>query len=111
MPQSSAAPVTHQLVRWDKDQPPTEEEAEAKLHREGYDSFRWHDVPGSTYPRHRHDRDECVWVLSGQITFTVNGEPTNLGPGDRLYLPAGTPHTASVPCSGAVTYLVGQRRA
>lgn len=111
MPQDSAAPVTHQLVRWDKDQPPTEEEAEAKLHREGYDSFRWHDVPGSTYPRHRHDRDECVWVLSGQITFTVNGEPTNLGPGDRLYLPAGTPHTASVPSSGAVTYLVGQRRA
>jgi ribosomal protein L16 Arg81 hydroxylase len=29
--------------------------------------------------------------------------------GDRIYLPARAPHTASVPQKGAVTYVVGQR--
>ncbi len=98
------------LVPWNQDSaPPTEQEAEARLHAEGYESFRWHDVPGSTYPRHRHDCDECIWVLTGEITFSVNGQDYPLKPGDRIYLPSATPHTAKVPRSTAVTYLVGQK--
>jgi quercetin dioxygenase-like cupin family protein len=97
-------------VEWDKDGAPSEQEAEAKLHQEGYDSFRWLDVPGATYPRHRHDYDECLWILKGEITFNVDGTDYLLRPGDRLYLPAKTPHTARVPGTASVTYLVGQKR-
>jgi quercetin dioxygenase-like cupin family protein len=98
------------LVPWDKADPPSEQEAEARLHQEGYDSFKWNDVPGAAYPRHRHEYDECLWILRGEITFTVDGTDYALKAGDRLYLDSGTPHTARVPASRGVTYLVGQKR-
>jgi len=97
-------------LAWTLPEPPTEEEAEARLRQEGYESFRWHDVPGSNYPRHRHDYDECLWILKGEMTFRIEDRDYVLKAGDRLYLPAGTPHTATVPAAGGVTYLVGQRR-
>lgn len=97
------------LVKWDKPQPPTEQEAEARLHAEGYEVFRWHDVPGSGYPKHKHEYDECLWILRGSITFNVDGRDYPLNPGDRLYLPHKTPHTAQVPMERAVVYLVGKK--
>lgn len=96
-------------VPWEKSVPPTEEEAEAKLRQEGYEPFRWHDVPGSKYPRHRHGYDECLWVLAGKIVFTIDGKDYELKPGDKLYLPARVAHTAKVPDAEGVTYLVGQK--
>ncbi len=88
----------------------TEEEAEAKLHKEGYvQVFKWHDVPGASYPRHRHECDECLWVLKGELIIATKDEEFHLLPGDRLYLPARKPHTAAVPEAHSVTYLVGQK--
>lgn len=78
----------------------TQDEAEARLHREGFDAFRWYDVPGAHYPPHRHSQDECVWVLKGEIHFEIQGQTFELRAGDRLYLPAGAPHTARVPKIG-----------
>ena len=80
------------------------------LSKEGYHAFRWHDVPGSVYPKHRHDRDECIWVLKGEIIFGVNGKEYALKTGDRMYLPSMKTHTARVPDEQSVTYLVGQKR-
>lgn len=88
---------------------PSESEAEARLHQEGYETFRWYDVPGASYPKHRHDADECIWILKGEITFQVGEQEYPLKPGDRLYLSARTPHTARVPANIGVTYLVGQK--
>jgi quercetin dioxygenase-like cupin family protein len=99
-----------EVVAWGRPGAPTEQEAEARLSQEGYESFVWNDLAGQTYPRHRHDVDECLWVLKGEMTFTVDGKDYVLKAGDRLYLPSGTPHTASVPSSTPVTYIVGQRR-
>ncbi|MBC7693264.1 MAG: cupin domain-containing protein [Methylotenera sp.] len=106
------------FVPWTLPEAPSEQEAEAKLHQEGYESFRWHDVPGVEYPRHRHEYDECLWILKGEITFNIPaaaGVPSvsqtfSLKPGDRLYLPARTAHTAIVPDAAGVTYLVGQKK-
>jgi quercetin dioxygenase-like cupin family protein len=89
----------------------TQDEAEAKLHREGYEAYRWYDVPGATYPSHHHTQDECVWVLKGEIHFEIAGQRFELRAGDRLYLPAGSPHTARVPRIAGVTYLIGRRTA
>lgn len=39
------------------------------------------------------DVDEWVLVLRGSATLIVEGERLELGPGDWVLLPAGTPHT------------------
>jgi quercetin dioxygenase-like cupin family protein len=87
--------------------PATEQEAEARLHQEGYQSFRWYDVPGTSYPRHRHEHDECLWILKGEIVFTINDQEYPLKAGDRLYLSAQVPHLART--EAGVTYLVGRK--
>ncbi len=105
------------VLRAEKNQPLSEVEAEARLHQEGYESFRWHDVPGVVYPRHRHEQDECLWVLEGVLDIALTDAPSQtirLQPGDRIYLPARFPHRASTPADSSpngVTYLVGQKNA
>lgn len=109
MPRQSE-PNQVQVIPWEvTSPPPTQEEAEARLHQEGYESFQWYDVPGSAYPSHRHSRDECLWILKGEISIEIRSRVFTLREGDRIYLPAATPHTAKVPTSKSVTYLVGQR--
>ncbi len=88
---------------------PSQEEVEARLHQEGYESYKWYDVPGANYPTHRHAQDECIWILRGELIINVDGQEYPLQAGDRIYLPARTPHTARVPDKGAVTYVVGQK--
>ena len=91
--------------------PLTQEEAEARLHREGYETFCWYDVPGTNYPKHRHEYDECLWVLRGELRLNVQGVEQVLKTGDRMYLDARTPHLAQVPEGlEGVTYLVGQKK-
>ncbi len=90
---------------------PSEEEVEARLHQEGYESYKWYDVPGAAYPMHRHSQDECLWILKGELILEVDGKEVSLKAGDRIYLPARTPHTAKVPTDGSVTYIVGQKPA
>ena len=34
-----------------------------------------------------------VQVLSGRLSFTVDGEPLDLGPGSWLHIAPGTPHS------------------
>jgi quercetin dioxygenase-like cupin family protein len=89
---------------------PTEQEAEARMRQEGYESFSWYDVPGAQYPTHQHHYDECIWVIRGEIQFEIEGVQYSLKPGDKLYLSKETPHTASVPKNTSVTYLVGQKK-
>ena len=99
------------LIKWDGPAIPSQEEAEAKLHQEGYDSFQWYDVPGACYPKHAHGYDECLWVLKGELVLNIAEEVYTLHPGDRLYLPARVRHTVQVPKERSVTYLVGQKPA
>ena len=99
-----------QVVRWTGAHPPSEQEAEARLHQEGYSVFKWHDVPGAEYPEHHHHCDECLWILAGSITVSFEGQSHTLNPGDRLLLPKDVDHKAIVPADpSGVTYLVGQR--
>ncbi len=101
--------VRFERIPWTKSVPPAESDLRDTLAREGFDAFVWHDAPGARYAAHAHDHDESLWVLDGDITFGAAGRSERLAAGDRLMLPAGTPHTAAVGPSGA-TYLIGQRR-
>lgn len=42
---------------------------------------------------HRHrDWDETVYGLTGTVTFTVDGAPQPVGPGESLFIPRGVVH-------------------
>jgi quercetin dioxygenase-like cupin family protein len=57
------------------------------------------DLPvGSRIPApHSHDGfDETVYGLSGILTFTLDGVPARLGPGEIIFVPRGVVHGFSV---------------
>jgi quercetin dioxygenase-like cupin family protein len=56
--------------------------------------FEFDIPPGATFPvPHRHDGyDETIYGLEGTMTWTVGGATTDVGPGDALFIPRGTPH-------------------
>jgi cupin superfamily acireductone dioxygenase involved in methionine salvage len=56
------------------------------------------------YASHSHTYDKVIYVLSGGITFGLVDSLTELqmGPGDRLDLPAGITHDARVSPHGVV---------
>jgi quercetin dioxygenase-like cupin family protein len=61
---------------------------------------RWGNAPGDRYDRHDHPYHKVLFCLEGSITFHLADRDVELGPGDRLDLPAGTPHAATVGPSG-----------
>ncbi|HEV8266465.1 MAG TPA: cupin domain-containing protein [Gemmatimonadales bacterium] len=77
------------------------------LEQEGMVTAWWSDMPGTRIATHAHDFRETRWVLSGFLRVTVHGETLQLGPGDRLDLPAGMPHAAEVVGLAPVIYVTG----
>lgn len=74
--------------------------AEAAFLGEGMSPHTWSNEPGYVYGEHEHDFHKVLFCVEGSITFhTTNGD-IELGPGDRLDLPPGTPHSATVGGSG-----------
>jgi quercetin dioxygenase-like cupin family protein len=48
---------------------------------------------GSGPPPHLHTREvEAIYVLEGELTFSVNGETSVLGPGSFIHIPRGIVH-------------------
>jgi quercetin dioxygenase-like cupin family protein len=47
---------------------------------------------GTGPPPHRHDWDECFYVLKGEMEFFCDGSVQRCGPGTLVYLPRGTLH-------------------
>ena len=60
----------------------------------------WGNGPGDTYGRHDHLRAKVLFCLEGSIVFHTDEGDVTLVAGDRLDLPAGTPHAATVGASG-----------
>jgi quercetin dioxygenase-like cupin family protein len=46
---------------------------------------------GEGLTEHQTGRTAVVQVLSGRLSFTVDGEPLELGPGSWLHMAPGTP--------------------
>lgn len=51
-------------------------------------------------PTHVHPDEETFEVTEGEVEFVVDGAVRLLRAGDRLVIPAGTPHTFRVPKGG-----------
>lgn len=77
------------------------------LEREGMVTAWWSDVPGTQVPVHAHAFPETRWVLAGYMRVTAGSDAVELGPGDRLDLPADIPHTTEVIGLGQVIYVTG----
>ena len=43
-------------------------------------------------PHYHEHYDEIIYGLEGTVTFTVNGEPNDIGPGQTCFIPRGAVH-------------------
>lgn len=66
-------------------------------------------VPSGAHvpPPHSHtDNEECVYVLSGVLRYSVDDETRDLGPGEWMSTPRGAVHQFSNPGSETARVLV-----
>lgn len=75
-------------------------DAEAAFRSEGLTPQTWSNQPGFVYGEHQHQYHKVLFCLAGSITFHTPDGDNALTPGDRLDLPPGTPHSATVGQSG-----------
>lgn len=76
---------------------------------EGLSPYAWGNGPGDRYGVHSHATHKVLYCVRGSITFTLGARSVTMREGDRLDLPAGTPHGAIVGPEG-VTCLEAHRR-
>ena len=76
----------------------TRTDLEARLRAEALDPGAWSNGPHDRYAAHEHGYDKVLVCAAGSIRFGLpaTGASAELRPGDRLDLPAGTAHDASV---------------
>jgi len=56
---------------------------------------------GAAVPKHTHPGEEIIYVLEGTVEFQLEGQPpVTVKPGEVLFVPAGTVHTAKNVNSG-----------
>jgi quercetin dioxygenase-like cupin family protein len=68
----------------------------ADIEQDGFRMETYQEPKARRFREHSHPIDETVYVLRGSMTFTVDGKWYTLDVGDKLRLPAGTPHSVSV---------------
>ena len=56
----------------------------------------WGNGPADTYGAHEHPQPKVLFCLTGSIVFHTDGGDVELTAGDRLDLPSGTRHAATV---------------
>lgn len=82
--------------------------AERAFAAEGLRAETWSNQPGFVYSEHTHPYHKVLFCIAGSITFHTPTGDTELSEGQRLDLPPGTPHSASVGPRG-VTCMEAQR--
>jgi quercetin dioxygenase-like cupin family protein len=77
---------------------PSDGDLERRLASEGLVASSWSNGPHDRYGAHEHGYDKVLVVAAGSIRFGLPdaGRGVDLSTGDRLNLPAGTVHDASV---------------
>jgi quercetin dioxygenase-like cupin family protein len=85
----------------------SEEQAVAEVAREGFEAAAKDYPPGKTEP-HSHDYDVLLHILAGEFRLGLveEGVVHSVGPGDRVFVPAGTDHFED---HGPLRMVVGRR--
>lgn len=63
---------------------------------EGLTPTTWSNGPEYLYDQHQHPYHKVLFCVAGSIVFHTPDGDVHLEAGDRLDLPAGTPHSATV---------------
>lgn len=85
------------LEHWQPgDGPLTEKRMMGVMEREGHEVAVYAYREGTVFPEHAHAQDKCDGVVEGHLRIIAGETSYDLAPGDRLYLPAGTLHSAQV---------------
>jgi quercetin dioxygenase-like cupin family protein len=87
----------------------TEKRLMGVLEREGYEVAVYTYRAGTVFPPLEHAQDKCDGVLEGTLRVTIGETSYDLGPGDRLCIPAGIRHSAQVVGRRTVLSLDGTR--
>jgi quercetin dioxygenase-like cupin family protein len=58
--------------------------------------------PDGLVPEHQHPNEQLGFVLEGSVTFRIEDESTQLGPGGIWRIPGDVPHEARAGAGGAV---------
>ena len=71
---------------------------------EGLQAHSWSNEAGYRYSPHSHPYHKVLYCTAGSITFHTPDGDVTLGPGDRLDLPGGTEHGATVGPNGVTCW-------
>jgi len=77
----------------------------AMLERQGLACEVVTDPPGTKYGMHKHEFDDFVVIASGKMKLGTEMHVWTLEPGDRIDIPANTPHWAEVLGKKPVCYI------
>ncbi len=85
----------------------SEAQAAVEMSDKGFTAAAKDYAPGKTEP-HRHDYDICLHIVEGEFRLGLVDENVvhSCGPGDRLFVPAGTLHFED---HGRLRMVVGRR--
>lgn len=78
------------------------ESARKVFSEEGLDPHTWSNGPGFVYDEHSHPYRKVLICTAGSIVFHTPDGNISLRPGERMDLPAGTPHSATVGPRGVI---------
>lgn len=67
-----------------------------RIREMGLSPQAWRNGPGDGYESHIHGYDKILFCVNGSIVFHTDTGDVPLDAGDRLDLPAGTRHAATV---------------
>lgn len=81
---------------------PSLAELTSRFDRAGLQTRTFRNSPGDRYSWHEHDQHKILFCVEGAITFRTREGDHLLEAGDRLDLPRGTSHAASVHDDGVV---------
>lgn len=103
-------PAGVQVIRWPHAHSLPEAEILAFFHARGLSPTRWSNGPGDVYGAHNHPYRKTLFCLAGSITFSLPdyARDVELHPGDRLILPAGVRHEATVGQKGVTCIEAGE---
>ncbi len=93
------------FTRWSKAEAPIQADLVDAMKSEGMVPYIEDDEPGHQYEAHTHPNDEVLVIVSGEITLGVGDQKWVLKAGDRLDLPAETPHWAATGNEGPIRVL------
>lgn len=98
-----------EICRWPNDKAIDQKIVAETWARDGFTCDLWVDPPGQQWLDFVHQTDERVIVKEGRIEFEVGDASAVLGPGDEVFIPAGSRHSVWNRGSSTARWFYGYR--